>query len=613
MIILKRYLAPILLFALLLLQACGGGGGGGGSAPIVPSVGNSASTDKHDPFSGGFTSIQTTINNESSVTSCDSLVGPPAGSTLTGKVTFQRVPLLGVGLSYGAATSAPARGVVVEAVSVAAGSCSNTVVATTLSDGDGDYGFLLPLTQAVCVRARAQMYRSGLTGGGSWDFQVSDNSRSNSPYYLLDNNPATVADAPIRDFDAGSGWSVANNRYTGTRSAAPFAILDSNCHALANVLTADSGVSLPTLNYRWSKNNNEADGDASDGDVGGAYFSVTNKLSGSTVIDQAIEIFLLGDDGFDTDEYDQHVITHEFGHYLSFAESRSDSFGGSHSLEDKLDMTVAFDEGWGDAFSGIVLKGVDSSQLLSTEVYQDTYGFAQQGAFKFSLENYSDSSSTDVDGWFDESSVFKIIYDLFDPDEGSGFDRLNFNFSQLYSSLVAIKNTKAMVSIYSYIDRLKTDNAGDAAAIDTLIANESLVVNDKYGTSQPLPTGLVANNNDDVTPVYKTATVGANTSVCSNTQFGAFNKLSVARYVKFNAPSSRSYTLSLSPTNNGKPVIEVYKSGSYIGGGERSTPSVLSFTLTMSSGEHVFAIYDGDNILDDAQSNVRKCFTLRVN
>ncbi|MCR8924321.1 hypothetical protein NO559_16220 [Dasania sp. GY-MA-18] len=610
--LLSKLHISLIAVSLLLLQACGGGGGGGGSggsAPVAPAVGNNSSADKHDAFSGGFKAIQTVINNNAAMNSCTSVVGAPVGSTISGQILYERVPLFGAGLSYAGTTNAPARGVVVEAVAASGGSCGTTVIDTTLTDGNGDYGLIVPLTQPVCVQVRAQMYRSSVGGGGSWDFQVSDNSNNNSPYYLLDTTPATPTADPVRNLLAGSGWNSTQSRYTGSRSAAPFAILDSSCHALEDVLTADSDINLPTLHFRWSKNNNEADGNLSDGDVGGAFFSITNKVNGSgSIIDQAIEIFLLGDDGFDTDEYDQHVITHEFGHYITAMEARSDSFGGSHALGDELDMAVAFDEGWGDAFSGLVLDTASVTHVPTPHIYQDTYGPAQQRVFKFNLE----TAGVGTKGWFNESSVYKTIYNLFDPDEGSGFDRLQLSFSQLYDSLVAIRNSKSIISIYTFIDRLKTDNPADASAIDTLVANESIVVNDQYGSGQTIPAGLAANNNDDVIPVYLTANAGVNQTACSNTQFGAFNKLSVGRYVRFNAPSSRSYTLSLTPVSNGKPGVEIYKAGNYISGAERATSGGLSFDVYLSAGMHVLLVYDLDNIEDDARVGVRKCFTLRV-
>ena len=108
----------------------------------------------------------------------------------------------------------------------------------------------------------------------------------------------------------------------------------------------------------------------------------------------------MGDAGNDTDEYDAHVVSHEFGHYFEDQFSRSDSIGGSHSLNARLDMRVAFGEGWGNALSGVV----------SGRVYRDTFGSAQSNSFGFDLE----SNSFTRPGWFSEGSVQSILYDIMD-------------------------------------------------------------------------------------------------------------------------------------------------------------------------------------------------------
>lgn len=112
-------------------------------------------------------------------------------------------------------------------------------------------------------------------------------------------------------------------------------------------------------------------------------------------------IYVLGDyTQGDTDEFDQHVIAHEAGHYFEDRFSRSDSLGGEHGLNDRLDLRVAFGEGWGDAFGAMA---------LNDPVYRDSFsGQAQDGAF--SLE----SSTPSAPGWFSEFSTFKILWDIFD-------------------------------------------------------------------------------------------------------------------------------------------------------------------------------------------------------
>jgi len=62
-------------------------------------------------------------------------------------------------------------------------------------------------------------------------------------------------------------------------------------------------------------------------------------------------IHLLGG-SLDTDEYDDDVILHEYGHFLAAVFSRDDSPGGTHVLTDHTqDIRLAWSEGWATFFS----------------------------------------------------------------------------------------------------------------------------------------------------------------------------------------------------------------------------------------------------------------------
>ncbi len=74
----------------------------------------------------------------------------------------------------------------------------------------------------------------------------------------------------------------------------------------------------------------------------------------------------------DTDEYDDDVLYHEFGHFVAANFSRDDSPGGIHFFgDDDLDMRLAWSEGWGDAMPGNIKKWLNYSgrgNLLSSSV-----------------------------------------------------------------------------------------------------------------------------------------------------------------------------------------------------------------------------------------------------
>ena len=71
----------------------------------------------------------------------------------------------------------------------------------------------------------------------------------------------------------------------------------------------------------------------------------------------------------DTDEYDDDVLYHEFGHFTAAHFSKDDSQGGAHMLtSNDLDMRLAWSEGWGDSMPGNIkmwLSGTSPGLLSS--------------------------------------------------------------------------------------------------------------------------------------------------------------------------------------------------------------------------------------------------------
>lgn len=604
----------LIVLILALLTACGGGGGGGSSktsnAPPdspPPDSNPPGSNPSYSPFVGGFPAVLLPDNN-AALLRCDVSSPVPAGSTITGTVRFERVPLHPViGLDYANTAQNPVRGAVVEAVLSSAGQCTDNVVATSLTDGQGDYGLVVePASQSVCVRVRAQLYRAA-GNGDSWDIQVTDNTQQNAPFYLID-GPATPASQPQRNLLAESGWT--GSSYGEPRAAAPFAILDSACDAMSAVLDVAPTAQLPTLYFRWSENNTAADGQYEDGEIGSSlYRSVSN---GSVVVD---EIFVLGDDDLDTDEYDPHVVIHEYGHFVSNNFFRSDSLGGDHGLDSFLDMTVAFDEGWADAFSGIALNGV----ISNPQVYHDTLGPRQSSGFQFDMDNEARLFVAPwTTGWYSESSVFEIIYDLYDATSDNA-DALNLGFSPIFDAMVAHAQTPALASIFSFVNALKQQNPASSAAIDALLAGENIEsVVDDYGSAEQANAEL--NGADDVAPYLPSLLLNQSQLVCSNDQYGVYNKLSVFQYLAFTPGATRNFTVTLTPRTDfgagGRGGVEVYDRGLFVGGdyADSEGETLIRNVGLTANRTYLFSVYDYNNVVEDEVSSVtgRRCFDLVI-
>src|SRR5207244_2402998 len=114
-------------------------------------------------------------------------------------------------------------------------------------------------------------------------------------------------------------------------------------------------------------------------------------------------IYVKGFVNADTDEYDQHLIAHEWMHYV-FHEviGRSDDPGGAHHPGDKIDPRLAFEE----AFATVI-----GMKLLSQDDphYVDTSGTNQaHSIFSQPLEE----DRNDDGGFFSENSIEEILWDL---------------------------------------------------------------------------------------------------------------------------------------------------------------------------------------------------------
>jgi hypothetical protein len=486
---------------------------------------------------------------------------------VSGQVTFDRIPHVtaGSGLDYTNANTVaidiekPVRGATIQAI-------YSGGVQSTATDAAGNYSICVPQNTSMVIRARAEMLRTG--GQPSWNFTVVDNTASKAVYAMETASfPVEDIDIPGKDLHADSGWGTTS--YTGPRAAAPFAILDSVYDAFQKVLPACEGARFPALKLNWSVNNVPLSGSVATGRIGTSYFD------GS-------EIYLLGAEDNDTDEYDEHVIIHEWGHYFEEYFSRADSIGGPHSGGDVLDVRVAFGEGFGNAYSAIATDNPD---------YNDAQGYLQAGGFDLDIE----SNACPNEGWYNECSVQSVLYDLYDT-ANEGGDSLSMGFSPLFDVLSdGQRNTPAVTSIFSFTHELKQNNPGAVAAIDTLLLNQSIdTVNDIYGDSQ------LSNDPGTVSklPLHDTISAGQTVNVCSTSEHQSYNGLGVSRFLRFSASAGQAFRIRAQRTSGAFPAdpdIEVHFNGqTAIADSVDIDAEILDLTLGQT-GTYVIEVYEFGN------------------
>ena len=417
----------------------------------------------------------------------------------------------------------------------------NTVLGQTVTDGNGEYSFNnIAASQNVRIRVRAELKSSG---PASWDVEVRDNVDTSAsppplgqrPIYVVDFAPFNTGIAHITDadFKAETGWG--GNAYTSDRLAAPFAILDAILDGMEMITAVHPTATFAPLDAFWSVNNTlSSPENVAAGELPTSFYRGGQGL------------FLLGDASTDTEEFDDHVSVHEWGHYFEDNFSRSDSVGGPHTIRESLDPRVAFGEGFATGLAAIALENPR---------YCDTSAPLETSGFLLDTENENRGSQ----GFYNEMSVATLLYDLWDTNV-DGTDNGSIGFGPIYSVMTgAQRTTEAFTSLFSFATALRSIvPAADLAFIDSQLTRENvdLAALNIYGDGQTTqPAGA-----RDVLPVYTDLPIdGTVLNICTNSDFDSGrggNKLSEYRYLRFTSTSSAAYNVAVVPNPVPPPTAD---------------------------------------------------------
>jgi hypothetical protein len=536
---------------------------------------------------------------------------PSAGNvTVSGRVEFERPLFKNVangGLNIATPTVQPARQVVVEAINPDTRARIGTATST---DENGNYSLTVPANTNVLISARAEIVKTG--AAPTWDFKVRDNT-SNGALYVLDGAAFNSGTAnSTRNLRALTGWN--GTAYVDAdRSAAPFAILDAVYQAKELIRSAQASTAFPALDLYWSSENRATVSAfcTNTGEIGTTFYTgaVSAAAAGNCTPGVALDagIYVLGDyaDGNgDTDEFDAHVIAHEFGHYVEDKFSRSDSIGGTHSPTDELDMRVAFSEGWGNAYSGMA---------LNDPVYRDSY----QGVAGDSGFNLEADSQPGIEGWFSELSISQILWDLFDT-VNDGADQVSIGFAPIYSVMTGPqKTTDALTSIFTFAEGLRAANPAQTQGINGLLTGEGITTTDAFGSTETNSGGVAT-----ALPIYlPEIMIGAQPiSVCSSGSSEDRNKVGYRRFIPLNVPQATALTITvIGAVGSGAsvaasdPDVFVYKKGVLVEYSDTTTNTPGSSETiaqkAFAAGLHIIEVYDY-NV--SVANSTQHCMTVSV-
>ncbi len=590
---LRKWLLPVTAITLVsLVAACGGGGGGITGTPPPPPPPPPPSPSPPPP--------------------------PPAGAvTLSGTLSYEfpapKPDCRGINLDN--PQLRPIRQATVRLLNPA----NRVIVASQLASDVGGYAFTVDGSTNFIISVMAELKAA------NWDVEIRDNVDTSATPVPLAQRPIYAMEQSINsggannsnlNFTAATGWG--GSSYTGTRVAAPFAILDSIYSAMQFVIAEDSSANFPALDVFWNPNNQEASpSDIAMGDLPTSFYNGDDN-----------SLLLLGS-AEDADEFDDHVVVHEWGHYFEDNFSRSDSIGGSHGLGDNLDMRTAFGEGWASALAGMA---------LNDPLYCDTRSETSGGGFS------AETTTGGEDGWFNEFTIIRFIYDLWDtvddPAE-SDSDGNSVGFGPIYAVMTGPQSTtEAFTSVFSFATYLKQQNTGKDGFINNLLADGGVnpIGIDIYGSTE---TNDGPASPQDVLDIYTDLTLGAAPiNICANSQFDSArngNRLSEHRYLRLNVPSSTSvtFTVATNPepsqpsngfdctanqndpenTEHSDPDFLVYRGGQSQLVGFSCTPNSEIATGQLAAGNYVVDLNEFRHEDDQSSGGYpeRVCFDVSAN
>jgi hypothetical protein len=570
-----RLRGPVLSAMALLLAACGGGGGdgGGGTSPPPPPP-----------------------------------PPPPAPSgsvTISGTVAYEFVPPNPncQGLDFAQTQLRPVRGATVQLVDLA-----NNELGRTVSGEDGSYSFAdVEPNLEVRIRVRAELKK---TGAPSWDVEVRDNvvetgdasppALVSRPLYAIvsDFNTGPSA-ALIRNLTARTGWDASAGAYTGTRAAAPFAVLDTIYTAMQLITSVEPNAEFNPLDAYWSVNNTIASPtDIDAGELAASFYTPDPDRDGIA----NPSLLLLGDAAVDTEEFDDHVIVHEWGHYFEENFARSDSTGGPHGVGDRLDARLAFGEGWATALSGIA---------LDNPIYCDTGPAGTSGGFGIGTEK----GAYDARGWYDEISVLRFIYDLWDTtdDESEGLDTGadtgSIGFAPIFEAMVGPQAfTETFTTVFSFASELRSSlSPEDQAFLDAQLVREDMTPGfNKWGEGELNDASTGTQPSRDVLPLYVDVPMdGAVANICTNDDYdgaGDGNKLATYRYLRLNVSATSAFDVNVitmttaelppdnpeDPRDQSDPDMFIFRNGQVVDFGNSGVANQEVFTTPVLSGPDTY-------------------------
>lgn len=343
---------------------------------------------------------------------------------------------------------------------------ADKVIAMGSADNNGYYSLKYNETDAgrIKVRVLARIYAN------SQNALYKSEDKCNVFLSVLDNT-SNAALYSLASTEIPQGISTLNltaYHNTSTRTSGVFSVLDTALEAANTILSAKSDIVFKPLNLYWSIDNTNISGNIRTGLIGTTYFGADAFTSSPQMA-----IYILGKANVDTDEYDINVIAHEFGHYLEYCVYRWESIGGPHGITSRLDLSLAFSEGWGNFFSSVVRQN---------SLYTDSNGSNNTSGLNIQLETQPG------DNIYNETSIQAALWDIYDS--ANDGELANCGLAPISNAFSMTKNIAGPLSYLTFAYALQSQNPtclnGALSGIHTALGSGAVGLIDPFTiTNQP--------------------------------------------------------------------------------------------------------------------------------
>jgi hypothetical protein len=204
-------------------------------------------------------------------------------------------------------------------------------------------------------------------------------------------------------------------------------------------------------------------------------------------------------------------------------------------------------------------------------MYIDTnWNGATMSGFGFDAETEPNPSDDPTPSAFSESSVLRVLYDVFDG-SNEPFDNFGVGLGPIADVLMGPqKNTDAMTTLASFVTALKAQPGVNAGALDTLLAHSQIgPITTAFGDGDP---GLRGMYTDAALPYSATMALGGGNSP---------NSWEQNQYYLF---TGNGQTVTVSATSTQDVAVAAYQRGAKKGAADANTSGTESFSFATQQG-----------------------------